>query len=111
MGETIYQGDDETIRITVEDTDGNAYDLTDVDLVWALSRSRFNNSVLSKTEGSGLTVTDAVNGKAEVDLTQSDTEGLDTGGYIHEVELTDTSGAVTSVPLTPALTIDPDIAD
>lgn len=81
---TIHQGEPKNIDITVEEN-GAALDLTGKTVRWVLA-TRSYAVLADKTEGSGLTVTDAANGVFRVALDANDTAALE-GRYYHEAEV------------------------
>ena len=102
----IHRGDGKTITFTVVDqqTPPVAVNLTGATLEWNYSRKAVDAveplgvGILSpiKTVGAGITVTDAVNGVAQVDLDSADTVGQQaTLEYYHELQVT-----VATIPVT-----------
>lgn len=80
----MYAGDTLILEITAKDSDGSALDLSGLTLKWSLARTNTSTALLTKTVGSGITVTDAALGKFKVELTPSDTDKF-SGEYYHEV--------------------------
>lgn len=95
----IYKGDDLTLQVTVKNADGTAKDLTGATIKWQLSTGvNATPALISKQNGSGITITDAVNGIFEVAIAQADTSSLaakDT--YYHEAEVVDASAKKSTV--------------
>lgn len=78
---TIHQGDDEVLDITVQKPDGTPQDLTGCKLwfyVKASIKDTDADALIKKTTlpGEGITVTDAVNGIAEISIANADTSGF-----------------------------------
>lgn len=90
----MVSGDTKTITFTIEDQDagdGSAKDLTNVDtLTWKLNTGVASTTV-TKSLGSGVTITDAANGIVKVSLDPADTASIPAGSYPHEMEAIDTS--------------------
>lgn len=88
----IYQGDSDRLEFRLLDSNGAPEDLTNVTLKWGLSDpDEIDTPILEKTEGSGITVTDAAEGRCYVTISAGD---LDTPGtYTHELEGAHASGA------------------
>lgn len=84
-------GNSRIIRCTVQQDDTSAYDLTGASITWqlfAMAGGTFTGAALvTKSVGSGITITNAVGGIFEVTLAPDDTEGL-SGTYYHEAEAT-----------------------
>lgn len=102
---SFYEGNIQTLALTIINSDAAdaALDLTNLTLKFALSKASdldpLTYSVLpklEKTEGSGITVTNAIGGLCEVELLSADTEpdnlnGIRPGNYYWELEATDLS--------------------
>jgi hypothetical protein len=96
MTEHIYAGDHETISITITDPQGNAIDLTGFNVTWGIAQSEWADPVVEKsTDGGGVELVDAANGKIEVTIVPGDTEELG-GTYYQEVELSDIDSEITT---------------
>lgn len=82
-----YQGDTLPLDFLVLDYDGNPQDLTSATIRWAMSDpDEMDTPILEKSEGSGITVTDATAGRCTVTVPAGE---LDTPGtYVHELEIT-----------------------
>ncbi len=103
----MFSGDSEILRFTVTDDSGMAQSLASiVSARFALAASSRSPTLATKSLGSGITVTDAANGLVEVELDPSDTADISGGRrsadrpgreYYHELELTDSSGNVSTV--------------
>lgn len=100
---SFYEGNIQTLSFTITDADnaGVALDLTNLTLKWAMSKASSLDPLvysttpkLEKTEGSGITVTDASGGLCTVTIETVDTEpdnvnGIRPGNFYWELEATD----------------------
>lgn len=104
---TMTAGDSKVLEVTVTDAAGAAVDLTGVQGIrWHMARSVNDRpATVEKSLGSGIAVTDAVNGVFTVTLDSADTED-ERGDFYHEAEVIDENGNVSTV-LTGAVTINP----
>lgn len=84
-------GDDLPFEIEVTDQNDVAEDLTGASITWAMARRPTSSILLTKTVGSGITITDAVNGLFLVKLDAADGENF-RGDYYHEAEVVFASG-------------------
>ncbi len=93
---TIVRSDDETLDILVTDEDtGAAVDLTSADITWMAKRRRNDadvDALITKAIGSGVTVTSAVGGVAEVAIAAADTDAITPGAYYWELQSVDAAG-------------------
>lgn len=94
----LTEGDTARFTVTVKDSAGAVVDLTGVtSIAWQIARSAFAGSPdLSKSIGSGVTVTDAAGGVFQVELAPADTADL-LGDFHHEAEVTDGAGDIATV--------------
>jgi hypothetical protein len=90
--EDTHRGQALVQPFAIEDVDGNATDLTGASIWFYVLESASDNvhegsdsAHLTKTDGNGITVTDASNGKLEVDIDSSDWS--DIPGYSNPYEL------------------------
>lgn len=90
---TFAAGQDVTISVDVDETDGSGEDLSGDDLIWTLRRRGANRNALKKQIGDGITVTDEANGQADISVTHANTKRLRPGIYDHQLWLKDSSGA------------------
>ena len=81
---TIHQGDEPTIRFTIEDDNEVAQDISGATFQWALSRALDHVPAIISKAGS---IADAVNGLVDVPLAKADTVDLE-GKYRHELVMT-----------------------
>lgn len=100
----MHSGDNRLLVVTVKDENDVLIDITAAAFTWALSKADPNNppipapkgaAVVTKTVGSGITITDGPNGVLEVQILPADTETID-GAYYHELQMT-LGGAVSTV--------------
>lgn len=88
----MVQGEDKTLEITVVGENGSAKNITGATITWVLAKTVGDTALVTKsTGGSGISITDAVNGVFQVTLDGSDTTNY-SGVYHHEAEVEDTSG-------------------
>lgn len=107
---TMYVGDTKVLKVTVLDEDGNAVNITGVDIRWWMAKNvkKLDADVLiKKSTTDGISITDGPNGKFEVTIEPEDTETLKAGSYYHEAEVDD-AGVISTVmtgkaTLTPTL--------
>ena len=91
-----YQGNDFLIPTTVKDSSGSAVDLTGSTLSYQLSKRGDETALISLSDGSGVTITDAAAGECEVTLSDSDT-AIAPGTYEHELLIEISSGEKYSI--------------
>lgn len=90
----MVSGDSKQLNITATESDGTAIDLTGVSAIkWSLFSTTNGTEILTKTLGSGITVTTALSGVFAVVLDPADTTSL-SGEYRHEVQITDASSNI-----------------
>lgn len=92
----FFAGNSRKLVITViNDDTGDPEDLTDVTLRWQCSRGtadKFSATpIMTKTIGTGITVTDALEGTVEILLDADDTENL-SGTFYCELLMVDVTG-------------------
>ncbi len=88
----IWAGDAKNLNVTALDDDGGALNLTGGTLTWILRQdARSGPVLLTKTIGSGITVTNAAGGLFTVALVEADTQDL-AGSYYHECVFEDSGG-------------------
>ena len=110
----LYAGNSRILEVTVTDeSDEAALDLTGATTVtWIMADKPGGIASITKTLGSGVTVTDAVNGILQVIILAADSKIVTPGRYYHEVFLVDLSArpftiTVGNVNLFPAHTKTP----
>ena len=84
----IIKGQSFTFNGVLRDENGTPRDLTSATLVWRVGGRFFTRSLFELTEGNGITVTDATNGKWQVTLRPTDTAEEDSGRFRHQGEAT-----------------------
>jgi len=86
---SFFQGDDETIQVTVEDENRDAVDISGASSITYQITDSSGSSQLSKTmSGGGISITDGSDGVFKVTIASGDTSSL-SGNYSHEAELVD----------------------
>ena len=88
----FHIGEDITLEVEVTTTGisgGPAVDITGWAISFSMKRRKGGDIVLSKTVGSGITITDGPNGRADIVLTDDDTNKLVVGEYDYDVKRTD----------------------
>jgi hypothetical protein len=83
---SFYKGED----VTITDTMSPATNITGWSLQFTV-RKNFGDAtaLITKTIGSGITVTDLTNGIFKIAVANADTSGLTPGAYVYDVERTD----------------------
>jgi len=86
----VFQGNDVILQVTVIDQDGTVFPLTGATpIVWKLMRELgCDPTLITKSLGSGITVTDAAGGKLEIKIDAADNLIL-SGIFEHELTVTD----------------------
>lgn len=106
---TMWAGDTKTLSISVQNSAGNAQDITGATFNWALKIATGNRrTLLTKSSSDGITITNATAGTLTVAIVTADTRSLK-GTYTHELEMTDSAGNISTV-LTGTVTINESIA-
>ena len=85
---SFFAGDTITIRFSAVDALGSALNLENMTIEWALSKPSKTVELISKTVGSGITITDADGGLFEIRLMPTETQSLD-GEYYQEVQISE----------------------
>ncbi len=93
---TLWSGDDYSINIHILDMRRHAKSVTGSTLRWLLACNDHASPLLTKSEGDGITLTDASEGLAVLTLDSADTENL-CGGYYHELKLIDGDGKIRTI--------------
>lgn len=95
----MVAGDYRKLQFTLTDADngGAALNLTTLDVTFAMAADVRGAPDVTKTEGDGITITDAAGGLCEVELLTADTSSLAPGRYYWELEVTDASSQSTVV--------------
>lgn len=96
----FIRGEDITIEDTVTGVNIEGWALS-----FAIARSYRDTAIITKTVGSGITITDPANGVFEITIDDTDTDGLPTGKCVWDVKRTDagqeavlTRGKLTLLP-------------
>lgn len=95
--DALHAGDDATITITVTEdgtADGAVVDISGATAItWGLETDASTPvRQITKTLGSGITVTDGPNGVFEVQIDAADTASLSAGKYKHQARVTYSGG-------------------
>jgi hypothetical protein len=92
----LFTGKDKVLAFTVVDSAGVAVNITGWALRWVLELKPFPGRstgwLVSKTVGSGISITDGAGGVCQVTIDDTDTDtfdGSDTPDYYHELTRTD----------------------
>lgn len=83
---TFYEREIGTIKVKILSPDGDPLDLNGLDVLYRVAM-RDETLIFDKTEGAGLTIVDAAEGKVEIAIEQGDLD-LRPGAYRHELRLT-----------------------
>ena len=95
-GFSMHSGDSRVIELTVNNQDDTAVEnITGAAITFALSKQAGNvtspkpagAALVTKTVGSGITITDGPNGRADVVLAPADSASLPAGVYYYEVQI------------------------
>jgi len=89
-------GDSYVLNTKVREPTGEVVSLTGASVEWGLADSASGTPLLTKDTNDGIRITDAENGEFSVTISPEDTEDL-AGNYYHEAEITESSGAVSTV--------------
>lgn len=89
----MYAGESKTIPVTATNTeDGTPIALDGVSSIkWGMRKIHGASNDVDKDSASGITVTDAINGKFTINLDANDTRTL-SGDFIHEARVVDSLG-------------------
>jgi hypothetical protein len=101
MDLAFYAGDSRNLIISVEDENNSPINLAGATIKWILSSQ--GNTILNKTNGKGITITNAANGQFEISIATCDTKDL-SGNYDQAARVTTSSGE-SSIVLTGTITI------
>jgi gamma-glutamyl:cysteine ligase YbdK (ATP-grasp superfamily) len=89
----MRKGDTLILEFTVTEN-STAKDITGATVKWQAARTVTSASVVSKSTGSGITLTDPTNGVLQVSIASADTKDLSATEYHHELEVTDASSNI-----------------
>ena len=87
-----FLGEDKTLAFTIYQADGSTpQNITGWALIFVLRRqpATADPALISKTTGSGITLTTPASGLCEVSIEDTDTEGLSEGKYFYSLKRTD----------------------
>lgn len=101
-----YISTDFTISVTTRiGEDGPRKDITGATISWSVARDNESSAEFTLTTTAGdISITTAASGEFDIDVSASDTSGLEAGDYYHECELVE-SGGNESVLFTGTLTL------
>lgn len=102
FGDDFISGDSAIINVTIGDGSGSSKDLSGSSVTFRLSVNRGGTILIEKTEADDINIVDAANGELEIVFEPSDTADLGTPNgrtYIYEIEVTDSSGTVSTVTI------------
>lgn len=85
----LYSGDSKKLNASIVDENNAPLNLTNATFKWVLAND--TATVLSKSIGNGITITNAPYGQCTISITTADTQSL-SGTYIHEARVTDSNG-------------------
>lgn len=89
-GDHWFIGEDRTFRHTVVDDDGDVQPITGWGLEWVLrERPDAGTTILTKTVGSGITITNGTAGICSVAIADADTIALNPGDYYYTLRRSD----------------------
>lgn len=85
----VFEGDDQNLNVTVLDAAGNVVDISSATAIdWKMSVDEFTPPVISKSLGSGITITNGPAGIFQVALVSADTNGLTPRTYYQASRIT-----------------------
>ena len=99
---TVYQGDVVPVIFTITDSNNAVVDITAATFTWGLFKLATETPYVTKTLGSGLALSDAPNGKVQLNLVAVDTRDIQ-GDWRHELSMT--LGGVIEIVATGLLTV------
>ena len=89
---SMHSGDDRVLEVSITDSANAALNITGATVTWALSRAVADKvepkgaAIVTKTVGSGITLTNPSGGVLQVAIAETDTDDL-AGTYYHEMQL------------------------
>lgn len=92
----MVSGDSKDIVVSVLDESDQVVPITGASATFILSKTRFTAALVTKTVGSGITITDGAGGVLTVSLLPADTEPL-IGQHYFEIELIDTNAKESTI--------------
>ena len=88
---SVKSGDTLKLPITVKDSAGAIKDLTGASAIFTIARAVLTAALITKTVGSGITISAPATGVLDVLIDAADSDALD-GTYYFECEVTDQAG-------------------
>lgn len=101
----IWAGETKQLIVTVTDGNGIIVDISGSQITWRLL-DKNNYTIMTKTLGNGVTLTDPTHGIFMIQLNPTDTANLGISRYSHTAKITDLFGNV-SVLLVGSITLNP----
>ena len=89
---SMHSGDDRVLQVTVRNPANAVVNISGATITWALSKKSASSvepkgsAIVTKTTSSGISITDAANGRCDVTLAEADTASL-AGTYYHELQI------------------------
>ena len=87
----IYSGVQKDLLVTCKTASGTPKDLTSATITYKIGDLYAGTTALTKSVGSGITITDATAGEFTISIDAADTASL-AGTYTHQLKVTDSSG-------------------
>lgn len=87
-------GDTWEIDALMLDADGNPFDLTGAGIVWTLNDTRGRVNYLTRSVGSGVTITDAPGGRCTISVSPALSAAIIPGTYRDQCRVTAAGGSV-----------------
>lgn len=92
----MYKGNDKIIIVSIYDKNNILTDITGTSWHWVVYKNTQGTIVISKNSPTDIIVGSGLGGPINIYLIPEDTENLIPGNYLHEGELTDSLGRVTT---------------
>jgi len=102
---SLYSGDSRNLIINVVDENSNVINLTNATIEWILINQ--NSTILSKSVGEGITITNPTNGQFKIEIAITETKNL-AGDYEHMARVITANGD-SSIVFTGKITIQPSL--
>jgi hypothetical protein len=84
-----FIGEDRTFPFEITNEDGSVASISGWDLKWELRKNLEDvTAAITKVTPTQIEITDAVNGKGEINIEDTDTDGLVSGVYHHALKRT-----------------------
>lgn len=96
VDEAWHAGEDRQLNIDVTNAADSAQDMSGWSLTWVLRSKATDEDLVTKTVGSGISITngDGTNDRAEVTVAAADTADLAAGLYHHHLRRTDSGNTI-----------------